>query len=597
MSSRHVLAIGIALLVVLVLPGRAPAEEPQDTYKTLFGDKERNVRDPLVFAKELLDAGKAVADAKPLQALLFQKACEWASKDVRGLPLAIEALGAWVAAQPERKSECDEKFLGVCERQYAAARTAEDRKRIGEPYLAKVLEVADAKAAAGEGDAALALLRKAIPIAGVVGADQAAVVLARIKGLTDHQQVEARRKQLEARFEKAKAAVKNNPQDQATTTELQAVSRQLAEFVVVELDDATAAVATAEASGDAALKSQLALAAKSAADLTAEEALALADWLNGVSASASDTGKRASLLRAKQCYERFLATYDKKDAPRLKVEMTLQALAKDLDRLSSAGVRGSLLSTTTAKTLTLDLGNKVTMKFVLIPAGKFMMGSPKDETGRSGLEGPQREVTISKPFYMGVYEVTQAQYEQIMGKNPSNFKGASNPVEQVSRDEAAEFSRKVSRIAGKPVRLPTEAEWEYSYRAGTKTRFYFGDDVKDAPQYVNYCDKSCTDRLPWRDTDHSDGVDKTAPVGSFKPNAWGLYDMAGNVWEWVSDWMGPYPAGPVTDPVGPADGEVGIERGGSWGNDMVGARAAARNPTPPARRWRDQGFRVVLDLK
>jgi formylglycine-generating enzyme required for sulfatase activity len=146
-----------------------------------------------------------------------------------------------------------------------------------------------------------------------------------------------------------------------------------------------------------------------------------------------------------------------------------------------------------AKELTLDLGGEVTRKLVLVPAGKFMMGSSKDqqdaakkEFEKAGFpdadisdEGPQREVTISKPFYLGVYEVTQAQYEQIMGKNPSNFKDAKNPVETVSWDEAVEFCKKLSEKTGKKVHLPTEAQWEYACRAGSKTMFSFGDDVAD----------------------------------------------------------------------------------------------------------------------
>ena len=134
----------------------------------------------------------------------------------------------------------------------------------------------------------------------------------------------------------------------------------------------------------------------------------------------------------------------------------------------------------------LDLGRGVKMKLVLIPAGTFTMGSGKDEKGFNANQGPQHEVTISKPFFMGVYPVTQQQYEQLTGKNPSQFKGASNPVEMMSWDAAVAFCKAVSGKSGKVVRLPTEAEWEYACRAGSNTSFYFGDDATKLGDYAWY---------------------------------------------------------------------------------------------------------------
>jgi len=185
------------------------------------------------------------------------------------------------------------------------------------------------------------------------------------------------------------------------------------------------------------------------------------------------------------------------------------------------------------------------MKFKLIPAGKFTMG------GLLPIEGDDaHEVTLTKPFKMGVHEVTQAQYEQVMGSNPSKFEGADNPVENVSWLEALEFCRKLSALpaekaAGNVYRLPTEAEWEYACRAGTTTQFSFGDDDSDLGDYAWYADNS---------------DDKTHPVGSKQPNAWGLYDMHGNVWEWCLDWHGDYPSGAVTDPTGPSEAWGSMEK-------------------------------------
>ncbi len=249
------------------------------------------------------------------------------------------------------------------------------------------------------------------------------------------------------------------------------------------------------------------------------------------------------------------------------------------------------------KELTLDLGNNVTMKLALIPAGKFMMGSPETEKDHTSDEGPQREVTISKPYYLGVYEVTQEQYEQIIGKNPSEFKGMKKPVDMVSWNDAVEFCKRLSRKTGKTVSLPTEAQWEYACRAGTKTRFGFGDKDEDLCKYGNYCDKSNTDGYSWQDKDHNDGFDKTAPVGSLKPNAWGLYDMHGNVFEWCSDWgAASYANAKNQDPQGPDSGTTRVLRGGCWDCDPQYCRSASRFWITPVDRINGIGFRVAVDL-
>jgi formylglycine-generating enzyme required for sulfatase activity len=231
--------------------------------------------------------------------------------------------------------------------------------------------------------------------------------------------------------------------------------------------------------------------------------------------------------------------------------------------------------------LTLDLGGGVTMKLVRIPAGKFMMGSPDPEEGRAFNE-TQHEVTLSKPFYMGVTEVTQAQYQAIMDTNPSNFKGETNPVEVVSWTEATEFCKKLTEKTRQAVRLPTEAEWEYACRAGTTTAFSFGDADSALGDYAWY---------------GANSGDETHPVGQKKPNAWGLYDMHGNVMEWCADWYKDYPKGAVTDPQGPASGSGRVLRGGSWNDDPDFCRSAYRYPfDTPDDRAINYGFRVVVSV-
>ncbi len=233
-----------------------------------------------------------------------------------------------------------------------------------------------------------------------------------------------------------------------------------------------------------------------------------------------------------------------------------------------------------AKTMTLDLGGGVAMELVYIRPGRFTMGSNSGSSdGR-----PAHQVSVSSGFYMGKYEVTQVQYERIMGKNPSRFKGTSNPVEQVSWIEATEFCRKLSQRTGGKVRLPTEAEWEFACRAGSTTRFCFGDSDNGLGDYAWY---------------RSNSGSKTHAVGGKRANAWGLHDMHGNVWEWCSDWYekGYYAKSPGRDPSGPTSGGYRVLRGGSWYNFDTLCRSASRGASFVKARWGYVGFRVAAELQ
>jgi formylglycine-generating enzyme required for sulfatase activity len=227
------------------------------------------------------------------------------------------------------------------------------------------------------------------------------------------------------------------------------------------------------------------------------------------------------------------------------------------------------------KELELDLGGGVKLELVLIPAGKFIMGSPNKKDNQ-----PQHEVTLSQSYYMGKYPVTQEQYEKVMGANPSKLKGANDPVDFVSWDNAQDFCKKVSATSGKIVRLPTEAEREYACRAGSTTAFCFGDNDKELGAYAWFKDNS---------------DNKTHPVGEKKPNAWGLYDMHGNVWEWCQNWDGEDAAGPATDPQGPAQGTHRVWRGGCWAAGPLRCTSTNRTPMTPNQRHNDAGFRVVVE--
>ena len=226
--------------------------------------------------------------------------------------------------------------------------------------------------------------------------------------------------------------------------------------------------------------------------------------------------------------------------------------------------------------IAVDLGNAVTMELKWIPSGEFMMGS-----GEYPSEGPLHRVRISKGFWMGKYEVTQSQWEQVTGNNPSQVKGADLPIDRVRWTDCQEFIGKLQGQCpnkGLTFRLPTEAEWEYACRAGTTTRFYTGDAEADL------------DRAGWY-AKNSGG--KPHPVGGKIPNSWGLYDMHGNTWEWCQDWYGPYPPGAVTDPKGPSKGYLRVARGGQWFIRLEGCRSSERFKDAPDNRGYIIGVRLV----
>ncbi len=240
-----------------------------------------------------------------------------------------------------------------------------------------------------------------------------------------------------------------------------------------------------------------------------------------------------------------------------------------------------------ARVLTENIRNGITLDMVTIPGGSFVMGSPDTEARTDNDEGPQRTVNIA-PFFMGRYEVTQEQYQAVMGNNPSDFKGAKRPVEQVSWNDAVEFSRKLSQKTGKTYRLPSEAEWEYACRAGTTTPFYFGETI--TPDLVNY-----SGNYPYGSVPKGLDREQTTDVGSFPPNSFGLYDMHGNVWEWCSDkWHDNYNGAPTDGSSWETGGsEYRVPRGGSWYYDAVVCRSADRFGHLAGDRGSAIGFRVV----
>jgi len=237
-----------------------------------------------------------------------------------------------------------------------------------------------------------------------------------------------------------------------------------------------------------------------------------------------------------------------------------------------------------------SLPGGVPLRLVLIPGGTFQRGSEASETGRDPDEGPRHEVALTRPFFLGTHEVTQAQWTAVMGSNPAVFKRLPDapqcPVESVSWNDCQVFVARLNALGldkGK-FRLPTEAEWEYAARAGTSTRFSWGDDPRETEVHQH----------AWA---NSRSYASTRPVGQKPANAWGLFDLHGSVWEWCSDFYGPYAAGAQRDPVGTDTGRDHVFRGGSWYDFPVSLRSANRHRHPPNRRYTAVGLRLALTVE
>jgi formylglycine-generating enzyme required for sulfatase activity len=233
-----------------------------------------------------------------------------------------------------------------------------------------------------------------------------------------------------------------------------------------------------------------------------------------------------------------------------------------------------------------DLGKGIKLEMIAIPGGTFLMGSPENEAGRRDTESPQHQVSVPS-FFIGKYLLTQAQYQAVMGNNPARFKGNNRPVEKVSWDDAVAFCQKLTQKTGKNYKLPSEAQWEYACRAGTTTPFYFGKTI--TPDLVNYDGNYVYAAAP-----KGKYRKQTTDVGTFPPNAFGLYDMHGNVWEWCEDdWQENYIIAPLNGSASISQSTRKVLRGGSWFSVPDGCRSAYRDSVDAGFGFFNNGFRVV----
>jgi uncharacterized protein (TIGR02996 family) len=291
--------------------------------------------------------------------------------------------------------------------------------------------------------------------------------------------------------------------------------------------------------------------------------LALADWLEE-----DGQADRAELLRLR---ESLRTCIDVPDRPALEAHMR---------ELLRAGARPPVASWPVA------LDRDVTLPLALIPAGVFLMGSPSAEPSRFGSESPRHPVTISQPFYLGVYPVTQPQWRALMRHNPSTHPGDDLPVETVNWHECVSFCARLGELLDRPCRLPFEAEWEYACRAGTTTAYHTGDGP-EAMKLAGYC----------RPTEQPRADSGPRPVGQYLPNAFGLYDVHGNVREWCQDGLRRYSRRARVDPRGQDRGDDRVVRGGSWYYGPEDSRSASRYSRPADYRLDYYGFRVVIECE
>jgi formylglycine-generating enzyme required for sulfatase activity len=256
----------------------------------------------------------------------------------------------------------------------------------------------------------------------------------------------------------------------------------------------------------------------------------------------------------------------------IKDMLTVLSTIKKLEAVDATGKKVK----DDSRLIEIDCGSGVKLELTLIPAGTFLMGSPMTEKDRCVNE-TQHQVTLTKPFYLGIYLVTQTQYEAVMKKDPSFYKGTNLPVDNICWHDAAAFCETLSQKTNRKFRLPTEAEYEYACRAGTTTPFNTGEFL--SLKQANY---------------EESGEGQTTPVDMYRPNTWGLYDMHGNLWEWCHDWFEEYPNYQINDPKGPDSSKYRVLRGGSWFNTPQRCRSAFRYWSLPGYRLSFLGFRVAL---
>ena len=550
---------------------KAPAGNRQElaawTYQALFGQFEKDAAgsaDPnasVELASRLVGTSMSMRGQPWIQGLLCQKAYELGLKTPAGQPVASAAMKLLIDAAPEYDASANDKLLAVSRMIYARE-SGDRRKEAGQDVVDAILDRGDESVKARRFTEALGCYKEALALAPQVESDRADETARTIKGLAPALKAEKRVASL-------RAVLARDANNQAVRTEL-----ILAYLGAFDAPAEAASLLTPEL--DEQLRANVQLAARPVEELDETSCLSLARWHLAIAAVAPAPDKGAILDKAVACCEQYLRRHPARDAGLLRYALLMEKIDK---AIAEAGH--------TPKYVALAMEDGVKMKMVLIQPGSFLMGSP-DSEGRPAFESPRHRVTITRPFYIGVYEVTQEQFEQLIAVSPSRFKGSCNPADQVDFDLAAAFCKTLSARTGKAITLPTEAQWEYACRAGAKTAYFFGSNPEKLGEYAWF-------------SGNSDG--RTHAVGLKKPNPAGLYDVYGNALEWCSDaWSIAYDKSWRTDPTGIAfrGSTPHVTRGEFWKSGGESCRSACRHG-----KWRfvpDEdagqcGLRVVMSVE
>jgi len=551
--------VGVVVLCLsaLVLAGAA------EDYVELYGGEEKALaasKDPnasSAFAARLLEAARRVTDQKDLQVLLCEKASDFGMQTPAGYATGAAALRLLtdVVGDGEKKIDAQLKLRQTYEFRYAAAYGAQ-RKAVGQDLVDLLVSLGQERVDARQPDEALRLYKRALSVARAVRYDLAQDILGKTLELGATEESERKLQVLQEEL-------KRDPNSTDARTEL--ILAYLGEF-----NTPAEAGKLLTDKLDREFRKHVELAMKKVEDLDEASAIDQARWYADMAARSVVSDNRTLFAKARACCVRYMDLHPAKDASQLEAQLLLEKLT---DAMNTTGK---------GKQMTLALGKGVTMKLVFIPAGKFTMSSATEERNSPISDiALIHDVTLTKPFYMGIYEVTQEQYEAVMGKNPSSIKGPNNPVNRVSWDNAVEFCKRLSAKTGKKAALPTEAQWEYACRAGTKTEFFFGNDAEKM------------DRYAWFDKNSGD---RTHPVGQKKPNPWGLYDIYGNVFEWCQDWCGFSEVNieHAVDPTGNKEGTNRVLRGGAYWFGSKFCPSAAGYGGSPTYANTECGLRVVV---
>ncbi len=534
--------------------------------------KSKQTADDRLLAKRLLKTTERTTGQPPLSALLCQQVFELGINDPKTYEIADAAIALLVKRTPAAyHGTWQIKRADLLEKRADAEVDPALKKQLATDLIAVLTKAGDAERAAKKVKQAKAYYTRALKAAAKNGLLQTAikqkidVIDKELKAAAD---ALARKKaEMEAR-RKAKLAAKMK-------AERERKQKLFWENLLVK-NNPSLALKSIDVIDDPDIKANLPLAAKPIAQLTKAQCITVASWYRSLAQKHADDSKRNALTSAWKYYQRFLNLHILDDPQKTAAQHALADVEKQLKAFGLEPHDLTANSLPTVRRLPKIRSKNVGITLVKIPAGKFTMGSPKTQLGHKSDETPH-SVVLTKDYYISTTEITQEQYEQVMGENPSVVKGKKLPVTNVTWADAMRFCRKLSGIENYVFRLPSEAEWEFAARGGQPGLFANGARLFELAHYK------------------TNSNNKIHDVRSKAPNAFGLYDVHGNVAEWCFDWYGPYPSSETKNPGGPFKGEYKVVRGGTYSSPAMLCRAAARLKLNRELSSKSIGFRIVID--